>query len=168
METSASNLNSGQMVLGILVSVSELAQSSVLALKVQIAVLSVIDAFVYGSESIDFLEVIEIHPENTIVARSVESNLISQFICPEWLEAFHQGAKEMFLFPRLHQDFLINIFAKTTWQCVQPGLHFLVDLSLQFGTVLFRILKTRQNLNFGLIQGSKLQVSFNKHVFQAR
>jgi len=70
------------VVLGILISVAELTESSVAALKLQVAELGVIDAFVDGPEAIDLLEIIEVHPENTVIA-IYKSNLISQFFRPE-------------------------------------------------------------------------------------
>lgn len=72
------------MVLGVLISVTELAKGSIVALEHQMAVFGVVNALVDGPESVNLSEIIEVHPEDTIIASSIKSNLSSEFLCPEW------------------------------------------------------------------------------------
>jgi hypothetical protein len=84
METSSVNFDSGQVIFRVLISVSELAQGLILALKLDIVEFWIFNAFVDGPEAIDLFEIIEVHPENTIIARSIKTNLSSKFFCPKW------------------------------------------------------------------------------------
>ena len=84
METSLADLDSSQVVFGMLISVTELAEGSVVALKHQVAVFSVVNALVDGPESVNLSEIVEVHPEDTIITSSIETNLSSEFLGPEW------------------------------------------------------------------------------------
>lgn len=72
------------MVLGVLISVTELAEGSVVALEHQVAVFSVINALVDGPETVNLSEIVEVHPEDTIITSSIETDLSSELLGPEW------------------------------------------------------------------------------------
>ena len=84
METSFSNSNSGQVILRVLISVSELREGFITALKLDIVEFRILNAFVDRPETIDLLEIIEVHPENTIITGSIKTNLASKFLSPKW------------------------------------------------------------------------------------
>lgn len=72
------------MIFWVLISVSELTEGLILALELNIVEFWIFNAFVDRPEAIDLFEIIEVHPENTIIARSIKTNLASKFFCPEW------------------------------------------------------------------------------------
>ena len=76
------NFNSGQMIFCVPISLTELVVVLITSLHHGVAEDTIIETFIYRPESEDFLEVIEIHPENSIIALSVESDLVSEFISP--------------------------------------------------------------------------------------
>ena len=83
METSSVNFDSGQVIFWVLISVSELTESLILALKLDVVEFRIFNAFIDGPEAIDLFEIIEVHPENTIIARSIKTNLGSEFFRPK-------------------------------------------------------------------------------------
>lgn len=84
VESSSTDLNSRQVVLRVLISVTELTESSVAALKHNVTVFSVVKALVDGPESENLPEIIEVHPENTIITSSIKANLTSELFGPKW------------------------------------------------------------------------------------
>ena len=72
--------NPEQEELILLVSILELLVHLVLAVDHLVVELGVFDVFVYGPEAEDFfevVEVVEVHPEDTVVLVAVEANLFS-------------------------------------------------------------------------------------------
>lgn len=66
------------------VSVTELGDSSVVAVHHDVVEVWLVQSLVDRPEAKDFLEIVEVHPENTVIAASVETNLVSKFISPQW------------------------------------------------------------------------------------
>lgn len=83
MEALSANFNSCQVVLRVLVPITELSQGFIATVHHNVVVFCVFNAFIDGPKSIDFLEIIEVHPENTIVTTSIKSNLVSKLFGPE-------------------------------------------------------------------------------------
>ena len=44
----------------------------------------IVESLVNGPETIDLLEIVEVHPENTVIAVTVKTNLVSKLVGPEW------------------------------------------------------------------------------------
>jgi hypothetical protein len=68
----------------LLISISELRNSSVVALHHNIVEMWIVESLVNGPETIDLLKIVEVHPENTIIAVTVKTNLVSKLVSPEW------------------------------------------------------------------------------------
>jgi len=75
--------NSCQMIIWLLVPVSELWKCLVVALHHHVWEHSFIKGFVNRPKTKNFFEIIEIHPENTIITFSIKLNLISELLGPE-------------------------------------------------------------------------------------
>ena len=71
------------MEIWFLVSITELSKGSVVALHHNIVVVWVVERLVHGPEAKDLLEIVEVHPENTIIAASIETDLVSKLIGPK-------------------------------------------------------------------------------------
>lgn len=72
------------MEVWLLISISELRNSSVVALHHNIVEMWIVESLVNGPETIDLLEIVEVHPENTVIAVTVKTNLVSKLVSPEW------------------------------------------------------------------------------------
>jgi hypothetical protein len=68
----------------LLISISELRNSSVVALHHNIVEMWIVESLVNGPETIDLLKIVEVHPENTVIAVTVKTNLVSKLVSPEW------------------------------------------------------------------------------------
>jgi hypothetical protein len=68
----------------LLISISELRNSSVVALHHNIVEMWIVESLVNGPETIDLLKIVEVHPENTVITVSVKTNLVSKLVSPEW------------------------------------------------------------------------------------
>lgn len=72
------------MEVWLLISISELRNSSVVALHHNIVEMWIVESLVNGPETIDLLKIVEVHPENTVIAVTVKTNLVSKLVSPEW------------------------------------------------------------------------------------
>ena len=44
----------------------------------------IVESLVNGPETIDLLEIVEVHPENTVIAVAIKTDLVSKLVGPEW------------------------------------------------------------------------------------
>ena len=84
MHTFLGDFNSSQVEVWLLISISELGDSSVVALHHDVVEMWVVESLVNGPETIDLLEIIEVHPEDTVIAVTVKTDLVSKLVSPEW------------------------------------------------------------------------------------
>ena len=84
MHTRFLNMDLGEVEFTVLISFVKCLRSFELALQHFVVETGAVNVFVHRPVAEDVFKVLEVHPEDSIIVVTIETDLMSELVCPEW------------------------------------------------------------------------------------